>query len=55
MAYSKDLVTQLTKQIVEDIDGEVRQLVLDAEKHKVKRGKALSFCSGAACCIEDFK
>lgn len=34
MAYSKDLVTQLTKQIVEDIDGEVRQLVLDAEKQK---------------------
>lgn len=33
-AYSKDLVTQLTKQIVEDIDGEVRQLVLDAEKQK---------------------
>lgn len=32
MANSKDLVTQLTKQIVEDIDDEVRQLVLDAEK-----------------------
>ncbi len=34
MANSKDLVTQLTKQIVEDIDDEVRQLVLDAEKQK---------------------
>mgnify|MGYP001031773404 FL=1 len=32
MAYSKDLVTQLTNQIIEDIDDEVRQLVLDAEK-----------------------
>ena len=29
---SKDLVTQLTNQIIEDIDDEVRQLVLDAEK-----------------------
>lgn len=34
MAYSKDLVAQLTKAIVEDIDGEVRQLILDAEKQK---------------------
>lgn len=34
MANSKDLVTQLTKQIVEDIDGEVRQLILGAEKQK---------------------
>lgn len=34
MAYSKELVTQLTKQIVEDIDDEVRQMVLDVEKRK---------------------
>lgn len=34
MAYSKDLVAQLTQQIVQDIDDEVRQLVLDAEKRK---------------------
>lgn len=34
MAYSKDLVAQLTKQIIEDIDDEVRQMVLDAEKQK---------------------
>ncbi len=34
MAYDKDLVAQLTKQIVEDIDDEVRQLVLDAKKRK---------------------
>lgn len=34
MAYSKDLVAQLTKQIIEDIDGEVKQLVLAAEKQK---------------------
>ena len=32
MANSKDLVTQLTNQIIEDIDDEVRQLVLDSEK-----------------------
>ena len=32
MANSKDLVTQLTKQIVDDIDDDVRQLFLDAEK-----------------------
>lgn len=34
MAYSKDLVTQLTKQIVENIGDEVRQMVLDVEKRK---------------------
>lgn len=34
MAYSKDLVAQLTKQIIEDIDDEVRQMILDAEKQK---------------------
>ena len=32
MAYSKELVAQLTKQIVEDIDDEVRQLVSDVQE-----------------------
>lgn len=34
MAYSKELVTQLTKQIFENIDDEVRQMILDVEKRK---------------------
>lgn len=34
MAYSKDLVAQLTRRIIEDIDDEVRQMVLDAEKRE---------------------
>jgi len=34
VAYSKDLVAQLTRRIIEDIDDEVRQLVLAAEKQK---------------------
>lgn len=34
MAYSKELVTQLTRQIVDDLDDKVRQMVLDVEKRK---------------------
>lgn len=37
MAYSKELVAQLTKQIVEDIDDEVRQLVSDVQEQEEKQ------------------
>ena len=43
MANSKDLVTQLTNQIIEDIDDEVRQLVLDSEK-RIIVNDVNSFC-----------
>lgn len=34
MAYSRELVEQLTRKIVDELDDEVRQLVSDAEKRE---------------------
>lgn len=45
MAYSKELVAQLTKQIIDDLDDKVRQMVLDVEKRK-KSNKMMNLLKG---------